>query len=253
MRAFFVMEQIYSNYTSEDQLVWKTLFDRQVVNLEKKGDPSYLQCLDTLSDYLNATSIPDFKQVNQRLGNLNGWQITVVPGLIPVEDFFSLLAEKKWCSSTWLRPMKQLDYLEEPDMFHDIFGHLPLLADPVFSKFMESFGKLGVRFMDSPSALTCLQRLYWFTVEFGVTGRLDAPLLYGAGIMSSYGESNHIYSDSVTIHPFDLEKVINHSFVNSEIQAEYYHVESYQQLYDAIGELGDLLEQGIEVTPDIIR
>lgn len=247
------MEQNYAEYTTEDQLVWKTLFDRQLVNLQSKGDPSYLRCLDTLSDCLNADSIPDFNALNNKLGALNGWQIKVVPGLIPVEDFFGLLAEKKWCSSNWLRPMKQLDYLEEPDMFHDIFGHLPLLADPVFSQFMEAFGKLGVKYMDSPSALTCLQRLYWFTVEFGVTGTLAAPLLYGAGIMSSYGESNHIYGEGVSIHPFELSKVINHSFVNSEIQTEYYHVKSYQQLYEAIGSLGKMLEDGIEIVPDIIR
>ena len=133
------MTQNMEAYTSEDKLVWKTLFNRQTENLKGKVSKEYQNALSKMKSVLNADEIPTIAIVKEWFKNQTGWEIVIVPGLIPVEDFFQLLAEKKFCSSTWLRTMEQLDYLEEPDMFHDIFGHVPLLCNPIFSEFMQEF------------------------------------------------------------------------------------------------------------------
>jgi len=162
------MKQEYKLYKEEDQLVWKMLFERQVENLQDKSCKAYLSCLEIIKGVLNSKQIPDFKRMNAKLTESTGWSIEVVPGLIPVEDFFRLLAQRKFSASTWVRKMDQLDYLEEPDMFHDVFGHIPLLAEPKFAQFMKDFGDLGVEFIDDEEVVIQLQRLYWFTIEFGL-------------------------------------------------------------------------------------
>ncbi|WP_306643784.1 phenylalanine 4-monooxygenase [Sanyastnella coralliicola] len=247
------MKQQYNKYTPEDQEVWNILFERQIKNLQGKCDVNYLRCLESFAPVLNAEHIPDFEKVNEFMSSRNGWEIHVVPGLIPVEEFFSLLAEKKWCSSTWLRTKAQLDYLEEPDMFHDIFGHLPLLLDDVFASFMERFGKIGANHLNEPIVLTALQRLYWFTVEFGLSAVEGQEQIYGAGIISSFGETNHVFENQIMKHPFDLEQVINHAFVNNEIQMEYYVIQEFSDLYNAVERLEALISEGLDITPAIVR
>lgn len=162
------MKQNMKNYTTEDFKVWKLLFDRQTENLKVKGSKDYLAALNLMQPVLHGNDIPEFKKMNRWFESQTGWNIEVVPGLIPVEEFFELLSQKRFCSSTWLRSLKNLDYLEEPDMFHDTFGHIPLLANPVFSEFVYEFGKLGKEFIHDKEKLLQLQRLYWFTIEFGV-------------------------------------------------------------------------------------
>jgi phenylalanine-4-hydroxylase len=134
------MRQDMKSYTSSDLSVWKKLFERQELNLYDKVCDEYRIALKNMCDVLNANEIPNFSKIDEWFEGQTEWKIEVVPGLIPVEDFFELLANKKFCSSTWLRNMNQLDYLEEPDMFHDVFGHIPLLSNPVFSNFMQAFG-----------------------------------------------------------------------------------------------------------------
>ncbi len=162
------MLQEFSKYNKNDKEVWNTLFKRQYENLQDKVCKEYLECLDLFSSCLNENEIPDFTKINNFFKDLTGWQIHVVPGLIPVEEFLTLLAEKKFCSSTWLRSKEKLDYLEEPDMFHDIFGHIPLLLNPVFSEFAHGFGKLGKQHIKEKEFITKMQRLYWYTIEFGL-------------------------------------------------------------------------------------
>ncbi len=241
------MTQDYSKYNSEDFKVWKTLFDRQVKNLQGKAHPEYLNCLDKLSDVLNPNKIPNFDELNEKLLEESGWSIMVVPGLIPVDQFFKLLSEKKFCSSTWLRKMSQLDYLEEPDMFHDIFGHIPLLMNPEYAKFVQQFGALGVEYGHNKIVEKQLQRLYWFTIEFGLIKMEEATRIYGAGIISSSGESNHIFEDDINISPYDVEKVLNNDFITSEIQTQYYEIDSFEQLYLSVGELEKSLREEVAV------
>lgn len=228
------MKQHYDNYTPEDFEVWKILFDRQVDNLSDKAHANYYDCLHELSDVLHADKVPNFNELNSALKNKTGWTIEVVPGMIPVDEFFELLAQKKFCSSTWLRKKSQLDYLEEPDMFHDIFGHIPLLMDPEYAQFVENFAKLGKKHKGNEKMLFALQRLYWYTIEFGLIQSKDKAEIYGAGIISSFGESNHIYSDVVSIINFDLNWIVNHDFINSEIQSVYVEISSFKELYHSI-------------------
>ena len=241
------MTQDYSKYTPEDLKVWKTLFERQLENLPGKAHPEYLKCLGKLSDVLNLNKLPDFSELNEELLAENGWSITVVPGLIPVDQFFKLLSEKTFCSSTWVRSMKQLDYLEEPDMFHDIFGHVPLLMNSEYSSFVQKFGEMGVRYGHDKTVEKQLQRLYWFTIEFGLMAQKDRTQIYGAGILSSAGESKHIFEDDIEVLPYDVEKILHNDFVTSEIQTRYYEIESFEQLFESVGELEKQLREEVAV------
>lgn len=231
------MKQDLKSYTAEDQNVWTTLFERQLINLNTKASDDYMTCLEGMKAVLNASELPNFNRINDWFKSSTGWQIEVVPGLIPVEDFFKLLSEKKFCSSTWLRTMEQLDYLEEPDMFHDIFGHIPLLSNPIFSEFALEFGKIGVQNIDDTEFLEQLQRLYWFTIEFGLINTTKGRRIYGAGLISSFGESTSSLSDTVSVVPFDLKKILAQSFKSDAPQNLYFEINSLNDLYTAIMKL----------------
>jgi len=247
------MKQEYSRYSAEDHGTWSILYDRQSKNLKGKGFPGFLEKVKVLTPEMNRDEVADFRKIVPRLKQESGWDIEVVKGLIPVEDFFALLAEKRFCSSTWLRSRAQLDYLEEPDMFHDTFGHIPLLLDSTYARFMEEFGKLGLKHSGNPIALTALQRLYWFTIEFGLIQGPGKPHIYGAGILSSYGEVNHIYTSGVEVLEFDLDAIIHNHFVNSEIQMRYYQIRNLDQLFASLKPLAAILEMGLEMEVDIVR
>ena len=231
------MKQDYSKYTKEDFDVWEILAERQIKNLQDKAHPEYIHCLNQLSDVLNPSEVPNFDKLNEKLLATHGWSISVVPGLIPVDQFFQLLADKKFCSSTWLRNMDQLDYLEEPDMFHDIFGHIPLLMNKEYSDFVQNIGIMGIRYGHDEEVVKQLQRLYWFTIEFGLIRYNGDIKLYGAGIMSSSGESDHIFNDEIEVRPYQLSYILHQPFITSEIQKVYYEIESFAQLYESVDEL----------------
>ncbi|MBU2019357.1 MAG: phenylalanine-4-hydroxylase [Bacteroidetes bacterium] len=227
------MKQQFEKYTDEDLLVWRTLFDRQIHNLQDKSCKEYLIAIQQMEEILNPNNLPNFVKINNWFETTTKWEIKCVPGLIPVDEFFSLLSKKKFCSSTWLRSLKQLDYLEEPDMFHDIFGHIPLLSQPIFSDFMHEFGKLGAIYSSNEQLLIQLQRLYWFTIEFGLIQQ-NGLKIYGAGIASSFGESNSSLSVGPQRINFDLEQILNTPFKNDEVQNAYFVIESFEELFDSI-------------------
>jgi len=231
------MRQEYDKYTAEDKEVWNILYHRQKKNLQTKACWEYLRCLDRLDGIMNEHRIPDFSALNTYLLNENGWSVAVVPGLIPVGEFFRYLSKKQFCSSTWLRKMSELDYLEEPDMFHDTFGHIPLLLIDKYANYMEEIGKLGVKYKDNDKIVLALQRLYWFTIEFGLVESEGKSLIYGAGIISSFGESNHTQGEGIERIPFSLSAIFNNDFINSEIQTKYYVLPSMEFLYDTIYDL----------------
>jgi len=233
------MKQQFDNYTERDLLVWKTLFERQRENLTDKASKEYIYALDGMKEVLSADQVPNFDKMKGWFESSTGWSIHCVPGLIPVDEFFQVLADKRFPSSTWLRKMEQLDYLEEPDMFHDIFGHVPLLSNPIFSKFMQKFGELGCQHLNDPIKLVQLQRLYWFTIEFGLI-KSNGLKIYGAGIASSFGESNYCVTDEVEKRNFDVEEVINTPFHTDAIQTHYVVIESFEQLFDSLDELSKL-------------
>lgn len=248
--AFFIplsMKQHYDLYDEQDLKVWKILFERQVENLKSKASLHYLSCLREVETVLNAKEIPNFESLNAFLLNQSGWQIEVVPGLIPVHEFFELLSIRRFCSSTWLRKMEQLDYLEEPDMFHDIFGHIPLFADKNYADLMQRIGALGVQYKEHPAIIDGLERFYWFTIEFGLIRELDAFKIYGAGIISSYGESNHIYLPDVEIRTFDIVEILKTDFDKSTIQKLYYEISSFDNLHEGLDILVSEFAKNISV------
>jgi phenylalanine-4-hydroxylase len=232
--------QDMSKYTKDDLWVWKTLFNRQKENIPGKASKFYIDALEHMSPVLNADEIPDFEKINLWFKNETQWELQVVPGLIPVEEFFKLLADRKFCSSTWLRSKDSLDYLEEPDVFHDIFGHVPLLSDPVFSEFLHEFGKLGCQFLEDTEKLIQLQRLYWFTIEFGVIREQGNIQSYGAGILSSSGETNQIHERKANFIEYSIQAIIEKEFRTDIMQKDYYVVSSFEVLFESLKTLTDV-------------
>jgi len=234
------MVQEYDKYTAEDAHVWRILFERQMDVLPKVASPEYLEGIEVIG--FNANELPSFEKVNARLKELTGWSLVVVPGIIEEVDFFPLLADRKFPATTWLRKMSELDYLSEPDMFHDVFGHVPLLSNQTFCDFFQRIGELGVQHLDDAKAVAMLGRLYWFTVEFGlIQAKGNEMKIYGAGILSSHGETKFSLSDTPDHIPFDAELILNTPYENDRIQDKYFVIESFEQLYKSMEDVEQIL------------
>jgi phenylalanine-4-hydroxylase len=233
--------QKYDNYTADDFKIWKLLFERQINLLPNLASQAYLDGIKLLE--FGADAIPNFAHINQILGTTTGWQVIVVPGLIPQKTFFELLAEQKFPSSTWLRKIEELDYLEEPDMFHDVFGHLPLLTNQYFCDFLRAYSLIALKYIDNPLAVKLLGRLYWFTVEFGLIEKEEGLKIYGAGILSSSGESVFCLGDEPARYAFDVEKIMLTDYYIDHFQDKYFVIQSYKQLFDALPEVERVLEK----------
>ena len=227
-----IMQQDYERYVVEDFEVWQLLYIRQVQQLQKSASVTYLEGLKTID--FRADEIPRFKKVNEKLQSLTQWELVVVPGLIPDRTFFELLSNQKFPATTWLRKKSSLDYLEEPDMFHDVFAHVPLLTDVFFVKFLLGLGQLGLTYFNNAAAVEWLTRIYWFTVEFGLIREQGQLKIYGAGILSSLGETAHCLSKEATRFEFDLERIMHLDFRKDVFQEVYFIISSYEQLYDVI-------------------
>jgi phenylalanine-4-hydroxylase len=241
------MLQSYSKYTPTDQQIWQILFNRQMEQLPPLASKDYLDGIQKAG--FVADHIPDFeKETNPKLRKLTGWEVVVVSGLIPVKDFFELLANKKFPASTWLRTMEQLDYLEEPDMFHDTFGHVPLLTNQHFCDFLSDFSKISLRYIDDEYAVTLLQRIYWFTVEFGLIQEDNQLKIYGGGILSSSGETNYsLFSEIPERVPYNVSEVLDTVVKIDEYQKKYFVIDSYEQLFHSLNELEHQLEMRLEL------
>lgn len=226
------LEQQYDKYSTEDHKVWSILYDRQLKQLEKIAEVSYLEGIGHIG--FSKNKIPDFMEINESLMQQTGWKIRVVPGIIDQANFFRMLSEKTFPSSTWLRKMDELDYLSEPDMFHDAFGHMPLLTNPIFCDFFKKMGDLGVKYINFPEIIEKLGRIYWFTVEFGLIENENGLKIYGAGILSSFGESKYSLSDEPRRKRYDIVEIMNTDFDNTVIQELYFVIESYEQLSQSI-------------------
>lgn len=230
--------QDFSAYTSGDYAVWRQLAERQTKALQTVACQEYLDCLKDLYPVISAAAPPRFSDLNRQLAAAHGWTIQVVAGFLPVDEFFALLANRRFCSSTWLRSMEQLDYLEEPDMFHDIFGHIPLYLNEDYATFAERLGQLGVKYAGDEAKITQLQRLYWFTIEFGVMRQAGETKVYGAGICSSYAETKQIFENpDVVVVPFVLDEVLAQEFVITEVQTKYFAIADFAELWAVVDEL----------------
>src|SRR3989344_7006318 len=227
--------QIYSNYTREDFEVWKILFDRQLKNLEHYVSNDFLEALEKVK--FTPNRIPDFGEVNSILIEKTGWSLHTVPCISPQEQFFNLLSQKKFTATCWIRTKEQLDYLEEPDMFHDVFAHTPLLSNPTYCNFFKSIGDLALKHLHNPSVIKKLGRLYWFTIEFGMIYSNNKINAFGAGVISSAGETRHALSSRSKKIDFNVEKIFNTDFRTDILQENYFVIDSFDQLLESISEI----------------
>ena len=229
--------QIYKNYTREDYKVWKILFNKRLKNLQGIVAEEFLIALKDLN--FKAEKIPNFVEINNILRSTTGWSIKTVPNISPPEEFFSFLSMKKFTATCWLRSMDQIDYLEEPDMFHDVFAHVPLLSNKDYTNFFKEMGEIAVSVIEEPKKLEKLQRIYWFTIEFGLIKKNNDFKIYGAGIISSDEESKNVLSKKSRKLEFDVKKVMNQPFRIDVVQDTYYYINSFEQLTSSIPEIRD--------------
>lgn len=235
-----LLTQDYSAYSAADQHVWQLLFDRQTALLPGRAADAFLTGVEQIG--FTRDAIPDFREVNPRLRALTGWELVVVPGIVDDAVFFGLLADKKFPATTWLRQLEQLDYLEEPDMFHDVFGHVPLLTHPGFADFLQQLGQAALQHCAArPELLELFTRLYWFTAEFGLINQPDGLRIYGAGLLSSHGEVKFSLSEQPTRLEFTLAGVLETPFEKDKFQELYFVLNSLHQLPQALQELQALV------------
>jgi phenylalanine-4-hydroxylase len=248
--ADWTVPQHWDELTAEDHWVWDTLFARQQTLLHGRAVRAFEQGLDVLA--LSRPGVPNFDELNDRLNARTGWTVVAVPGLVPDDVFFKHLSERRFPAGNFIRQAKQLDYLEEPDVFHDVFGHVPLLAQPAVADFMQALGELGLQALET-NALHRLARLYWYTVEFGLA-REDGDLrIYGAGILSSFGES-HYSLESAKPHrlSFDLERVLRTRYRTDMFQQSYFVIDRFEDVL-ALVQRNDLprLWAALDRLPDL--
>ncbi len=228
-RPDYTIDQDWDAYTSQEHEIWRTLFRRQERILQGRAVPEIVDAMRALE--MTADGIPRFERLTGMLRPVTGWSIVAVPGLVPDEIFFEHLANRRFPVTRWIRAPEQMDYLEEPDLFHDLFGHVPLLMNPVFADYMAAYGTAGQKAMDM-GCLGHLGRLYWYTVEFGLINTPDGLRIYGAGIASSKGESIWCLEDpSPNRIGFDLRRVLNTHYRIDDYQETYFVIDSYEQLF----------------------
>ena len=227
------VEQPWDGYSDTDHGVWQQLYRRQREILPGRASDAFLRAQDTMG--MTPDRIPKYAELNQVPEAATGWRLIGVEGLLPELDFFDHLANRRFPVSWWIRRPDQIDYLEEPDLFHDLFGHVPLLMDPMFADYLVAYGKGGVKAHGiGPEALMQLARLYWYTVEFGLIRQPDGLRIYGAGIVSSKGESIYsLESEAPNRIGFDLERVMRTRYRIDSFQQTYFVIDSYEQLIEA--------------------
>ena len=235
-----VIAQPWADYSATDHDVWRQLYERQRALLVGRASDEFLVAQDAMG--MTPDAIPKFDDLNEVLRAATGWELVGVEGLLPELTFFEHLANRRFPVTWWIRKPEQLDYLAEPDLFHDLFGHVPLLMNPVFADYMQAYGRGGVKAHGiGPEALVNLTRLYWYTVEFGLIrqgngGQKDGLRIYGSGIVSSKGESIYcLDSDAPNRIGFDLERIMRTRYRIDSYQKTYFVIDSFEQLMDATG------------------
>ncbi|MEO3433354.1 phenylalanine 4-monooxygenase [Inquilinus sp. CAU 1745] len=230
-RADFTIDQDWEAYSAEEHGVWRTLYHRQADLLKDRATPEFVHGLDGLA--IAADGVPDFRRLNEALGRATGWRIVAVSGLVPDAIFFDHLANRRFPATCFICKPEEMDYLEEPDVFHDVFGHVPLLMNPIFADYMQAYGQGGLKALKQDS-LHHLARLYWYTVEFGLIRNGDGLRIYGAGILSSKGESVYSMDDPKPNRiGFDLMRVMRTDYRIDSFQETYFVIDSFEELFEA--------------------
>jgi len=229
-RPDYTCSQDWAAYSRADHALYARLYARQIGQLKDRASDAFVASLAALDA---AQTIPHLDQVSEKLYRATRWQLVAVPGLIPEEAFFNLLAERKFPVTEWLRREDEFDYVVEPDIFHDFFGHVPLLFDPVFADYMQAYG-LGGRKATSLTSCEYLARLYWYTVEFGLIQSDRGLRIYGAGILSSATETRYSLVDPAPHRvAFDLERIMRSRYRIDAFQETYFVIDSFEQLFEA--------------------
>ena len=229
-RPDWTIDQGWHNYTPQEHAVWKTLFERQSKLLPGRACDEFVRGMQDLP--IGPDQIPNFEQLSETLSQRTGWQIVAVPGLVPDDVFFEHLAHRRFPAGHFIRKPHELDYLEEPDVFHDVFGHVPMLMNPAIADYIQAYGEGGLR-AKRLGVLEKLARVYWYTVEFGLVKQPDGLRVYGAGIASSAKETVFsVEDDSPNRVAFDLERVMRTN----------YRIDDFQETYFVLDNLNDLLE-----------
>lgn len=232
------IQQQWDEYTPEEHEVWRLLYERRMHALEQTASRLFLEGADTIG--LSPKEVPNVADVNRRLSGRTGWRAVGVSGFIPAEQFFRCLAVRRFPTTLRVRPRAQIDYLPEPDIFHDVFGHVPLHADPVFADFLQRFGELGDN-CKSDEETQALARLFWFSVEFGLVRESGSTRVYGSGLISSHQDAANALSENCFRRPFVLSDVIGTSFRTDQIQPVLFEIHSFNDLFVAVEELSSQL------------
>lgn len=253
-KSDFTIPQGWDDYTSDDHGIWRHLYQRQSRVLTGRVIEEFQAGVDALQ--IDLSGIPDFRRLSEVLEKATGWQVVAVPGLVPDEIFFEHLANRRFPASNFIRTAEQLEYIEAPDVFHDVFGHVPLLMNPVFADYLQAYGKGGLRALGR-NCLHQLARLYWYTVEFGLIETTDGVRIYGSGIVSSEAESLFaLESNSPNRIAFDLERVMRTEYRIDDFQQTYFVVPNFEALFEAtlqdFGPIYDRLELARDFAPATI-
>ena len=248
----FTIDQDWASYSRAEHDRWDRLFRRSQTVLNERACEEFLAATARLQ--LSETGIPDMEKLSDRLMRITGWRVVPVAELVPDDIFFNHLASRRFPAGAFIRPESQMDYLEEPDIFHDVFGHVPLLANPVFADFMQAYGKGGQRAIEH-GCLENLARLYWYTVEFGLIRSPRGLRIFGAGIMSSMAESVFAL-ESASPHrvAFNLERVMRTNYLIDDFQQTYFVIDSFQSLLDEcyrdFGPIYSWIRGASDIAPD---
>lgn len=231
--APYIIEQDYSAYTQEQQDVWAELVRRVLPELERHAAQEYLDGFEIIG--LQKDSLPDLKAVSARLAPRTGWKSTPVSGFLPAPAFFEMLSQRRFPTTTWLRSKESLEYTPEPDIFHDVFGHVPLHAHPVFADFLEHYGRVCFSTSDAV-VLEKLGRIFWYTVEFGIIRQSGEIKVYGSGLISSHAECKRVIDGQCAIRDFSLDEVLRTPVKVDEFHKLLFAVSSFDQIYEAMRE-----------------
>src|SRR5580698_7480362 len=227
----FLIQQDWAGYTPEQHDIWRELVLRRMPQLEQHACAEYLDGFHQIG--LQADQLPDLTAVSKRLQPRTGWQSTPVSGFLPADAFFEMLAARMFPTTTWIRSRESMEYTPEPDIFHDVFGHVPMHAHPVFGDFLQHYGKICAGLMSNPVALERMGRLFWFTVEFGLIRQDGEIKVYGSGLISSHGECTRVLAGGCEVKDFNLDAVLDQQFDTGAMQPVLYAVESFDQIYEA--------------------
>ena len=242
--GFTILQQRYDRYDAESHDVWRVLYERRMATLRETGSQVFLSGMARIG--LEPDRVPDLRLVNRALGTMTGWAAIGVGGFLPAAQFFRSLARRRFPTTLAVRPRAQLDYLPEPDIFHDVFGHVPLHAHPAFADFLQEFGALA-SLAETEAETTAMARLFWFTVEFGLIHEGGRTKIYGSGLISSQGDAANALGPACDRRPFSLHAVLAQPFQIDRLQDVLFVVDSFDQLFEAVAELRARREAGLSL------